>query len=645
MIPKNTVDEIFQTARIEEVIGDFVNLKKSGQNFKGLSPWANEKTPSFMVSPSKQIFKDFSSGKGGNVVSFLMEHEQMSFPEALKYLAKRYGIEVEEEALDADQEEHQKHREGLFKANDFALGFYETELWESDEGKAIGLSYFKERGFTDDTLKQFHLGYADQSFDSFFKESVDRGYDKALLLELGLVKEKEGKSPYDSYRGRVIFPIHNVAGRCVGFGARILSKNTKAPKYINSPESEIYSKSNLLYGLYQSRSEIVKNDRCLLVEGYTDVISLNQSGIKNVVASSGTSLTEQQIRLIKRYSSNVTILFDGDAAGIKASFRGINLLLKEGLNVKVLLFPEGEDPDSYSQSHSKEELQEFITDRSEDFVFFKARVLGKDQDNDPQKRSESIRDIVTSIALIPDHISRNIYLNECSKLLKISEQVLVLEVNKIRRKQLNQKAKKQDQRAPAPFPEEFIDPFDPSIEPIQVKFDAYYQEQDLLRLIIAYHDLEIEIDGASKLVPAVIAEDLKVDALRFDDEQNQTILNEVYKQLEASQKLSLSYFINHTNEHIRSTTVNFLSNPYDLHKWDEKEIYVKDEKSKLKKAVVSSLFSFKARKVDLMIKNLQEQLSAPDLDDDNMRKILKKKSKLDNLRVQIGEKLGRVITY
>jgi len=436
-----------------------------------------------------------------------------------------------------------------------------------------------------------------------------------------------------------------VAGRCVGFGARILSKNTKAPKYINSPESEIYSKSNLLYGLYQSRSEIVKNDRCLLVEGYTDVISLHQSGIKNVVASSGTSLTEQQIRLIKRYSSNVTILFDGDAAGIKASFRGIDLLLKEGLNVKVLLFPEGEDPDSYSQSHSKEELQEFITDRSEDFVFFKARVLGKDQDNDPQKRSESIRDIVNSIALIPDHISRNIYLNECSKLLKISEQVLVLEVNKIRRKQLNQKAKKQDQRAPAPFPEEFIDPFDPSIEPIQVKFDAYYQEQDLLRLIIAYHDLEIEIDGASKLVPAVIAEDLKVDALSFDDEQNQTILNEVYKQLEVSQKLSLSYFINHTNEHIRSTTVNFLSNPYDLHKWDEKEIYVKDEKSKLKKAVVSSLFSFKARKVDLMIKNLQEQLSAPDLDDDNMRKILKKKSKLDNLRIQIGEKLGRVITY
>ena len=645
MIPKNTVDEIFQTARIEEVIGDFVNLKKSGQNFKGLSPWANEKTPSFMVSPSKQIFKDFSSGKGGNVVSFLMEHEQMSFPEALKYLAKRYGIEVEEEALDADQEEHQKHREGLFKANDFALGFYETELWESDEGKAIGLSYFKERGFTDDTLKKFHLGYADQSFDSFFKQSVDRGYDKALLLELGLVKEKEGKSPYDSYRGRVIFPIHNVAGRCVGFGARILSKNTKAPKYINSPESEIYSKSNLLYGLYQSRSEIVKNDRCLLVEGYTDVISLHQSGIKNVVASSGTSLTEQQIRLIKRYSSNVTILFDGDAAGIKASFRGIDLLLKEGLNVKVLLFPEGEDPDSYSQSHSKEELQEFITDRSEDFVFFKARVLGKDQDNDPQKRSESIRDIVNSIALIPDHISRNIYLNECSKLLKISEQVLVLEVNKIRRKQLNQKAKKQDQRAPAPFPEEFIDPFDPSIEPIQVKFDAYYQEQDLLRLIIAYHDLEIEIDGASKLVPAVIAEDLKVDALSFDDEQNQTILNEVYKQLEVSQKLSLSYLINHTNEHIRSTTVNFLSNPYDLHKWDEKEIYVKDEKSKLKKAVVSSLFSFKARKVDLMIKNLQEQLSAPDLDDDNMRKILKKKSKLDNLRIQIGEKLGRVITY
>ncbi len=646
MIPRYIIDEIFQTAQIEEVIGDFVNLKKAGSNFKGLSPWSNEKSPSFMVSPAKRIFKDFSSGKGGTVVTFLMEHEQMSYPEALRYLAKRYNIEIPEEAPDPEQEESQKKRESLFKVTEFASSFFEEELWNSDRGKAIGLSYFRERGFSDDIIKKFQLGYADPSFDSLIKKAESDGYKLELLLEGGLAKKKsEEANPYDNFRDRVVFPIHNVAGRCVGFGARILSSNTKAPKYLNSPESLIYNKSKLLYGMYQARAEVVKQDRCLLVEGYTDVISLYQSGVKNAVASSGTSLTEDQIRLIRRYTKNITILYDGDEAGIKASFRGIDLILKEGLNVNVLLFPEGEDPDSFAKSHSAEELEEFISKRSEDFVFFKARVLGKENQKNPQQRAESIRDIVSSIALIPDHITRNVYVAECSRLLDIAESALITEINKIRRKELGRQMKRRSddgsKETLESLPEEYAQQTQEELQ----KFDAYHQELDILRLIFCYHEEEIEHQEKTINAAQMIVSDIQKDELGFDDETSAQIYAEILHQLSEYDAIRVDDFLNHEDDNIRSLVVNFLSEPYELHKWAEKEIFVHDEKKKLKKAILSALYAFKARKVELMILDIQNKLSSSDLGDDEMIILMKKKSKLDKVRMLIGDKLGRVIMH
>lgn len=646
MIPRNIIDEIFQTAQIEEVIGDFVNLKKSGQNFKGLSPWVNEKTPSFFVSPSKQIFKDFSSGKGGNVVSFLMEHEQMSYPEALRFLAKRYNIEIPEEAPNPEQEESQKHRESLFKVSEFAANYYEKQLWESDKGKTIGLSYLKERGLKEETIKNFHLGYADPELNSFFLHATSEGYKEALLIESGLAKTRENvPEPYDAYRDRIVFPIHSISGRCLGFGARILSSNTKAPKYLNSPENEIYHKSRVLYGLFQGRSEIVKRDRCFLVEGYTDVISLHQAGIKNVVSSSGTSLTEEQIRLIKRYTPNVTILYDGDEAGIKASFRGIDLLLKEGLNVKVLLFPEGEDPDSYARSHTKDELTQFIENKSEDFVFFKARVLGKGNENDPQKRSEAIRDIVSSIALIPDHISRNVYVSECSKLLKIGEQTLVLEINKIRRRELGKQMKKHSDDGSKETIELLPDYFEYQEQEQIRKFDAYYQELDVLRIMLLYHDQHVQHEENEVPVPRMMISDIESDALGFDDDTNRQLFEEIKYQINENGSLRISDFVNHENELIRSLVVDFLSEAYELHKWNEKEIFVHGERLRLNKAVTNSLLAFKARKVDLMILEIQNHLSEKDISDAKVIALLRKKAKLDEVRKQIGAKLGRVIMH
>lgn len=645
MIPQNVIDEIFQTARIEEVVSDFVTLKKSGASFKGLSPWSNEKTPSFMVSPAKGIFKDFSSGKGGTVVTFLMEHEQMSYPESLRYLAKKYNIEIPEEKLSPEEEQDQKHRESLFKITEFASTFFEDELWNSEKGAAIGLSYFRERGFSDEIIKKFQLGFADDAFDSFLNKASEAGYKSELLLESGLIKQKEGSDHrYDAFRDRVVFPIQNVAGRCVGFGARILHSNTKAPKYLNSPENEIYNKSRVLYGLYQSRSEIVKADRCLLVEGYTDVISLFQAGVKNVVSSSGTALTEDQIRLIRRYSSNVTILYDGDEAGIKASFRGIDLVLKEGLNVKVLLFPEGEDPDSYARSHNSEELHSFIEEASEDFVYFKARVLGKQDMGDPQKRSQSIRDIVASIALIPDHISRSVYTTECSKLLNIAEQTLITEINKIRRREQGKKTRRSEAADPYFDPINLDDPF--AEKQVVERFDAYHQEVDILRLIFSYYDQHIVLEENKELsVLELIIEDIEVDKLRFDDALNAEIYAQLKHDYHEYKSIQIQRFLNHEKEQVRVLVVGFLTDPYDLHNWTEKEIIVHHEKDKLKKAVLSSLYSFKARKVDLMIKDLQNKLGAKDLSDEEMLRLLKKKSSLDKVRVTIGDKLGRVIMH
>ena len=428
MISKTTIDQVYETARLEEVIGDFVQLKKSGSNFKGLSPFTDERTPSFMVSPVKQIWKDFSSGKGGNVVAFLMEHEHFTYPEAIKYLAKKYNIEVEETEQTNEQKEQANERESMYLVSEYAQKYFAQTLWESEPGKAIGLSYFKERGFTDETIKKFGLGYSLDEWEAFTKTALDKGYQLEFLEKTGLTIVKEqavGENrTFDRFKGRVMFPIHSMSGRVLGFGGRILTNDKKAAKYLNSPESEIYHKSKVLYGIYFAKQAIAKEDNCFLVEGYTDVIQMYQSGIENVVSSSGTALTPEQIRLINRLTKNITVLFDGDAAGLRASLRGIDLILEQGMNVKVCTFPEGEDPDSFSKNNTYEDLVAYLEGNAMDFIQFKTSLLAKEAANDPIKRADTVRDIVNSISKIPDRIRQEIYVQECAKMMQISEEVL-----------------------------------------------------------------------------------------------------------------------------------------------------------------------------------------------------------------------------
>ncbi|MGB5359188.1 MAG: DNA primase, partial [Eudoraea sp.] len=427
MISKFTIDQVYETARLEEVIGDFVQLKKSGSNFKGLSPFSDERTPSFMVSPVKQIWKDFSSGKGGNVVAFLMEHEHFTYPEAIKYLARKYNIEIEETERTDEQKEQADERESMYLVSEYAQQYFEKTLWEKEMGKAIGLSYFRERGFTDDIIKKFGLGYCLDQWDAFTNSALEQGYQQVFLQKTGLTIVKEDANQtgvskkFDRFKGRVMFPIHSMSGRVLGFGGRILSNEKKAAKYLNSPESEIYHKSKVLYGIYFAKQAIAKEDNCYLVEGYTDVIQMFQRGIHNVVASSGTALTPEQIRLINRLTKNITVLFDGDAAGLRASLRGIDLILEQGMNVKVCTFPEGEDPDSFAKKNEEEKIILYLQENAKDFIQFKTSLLAKDAANDPIKKADTIREIVNSISKIPDRIKREIYIQECAHIMNISE--------------------------------------------------------------------------------------------------------------------------------------------------------------------------------------------------------------------------------
>ncbi len=497
-IPSHIIDEIIQTARIEEVIGEFVNLKRAGSNLKGLSPFTDEKSPSFMVSPAKQIFKCFSTSKGGNVVSFLMEKEHFSYPEALRWLADKYSIQLPEEApATAEELEAISERESLHIINEFAKEYFMKSMHETDEGKAIAVSYFEERGFRLDIIKKFQLGYCLNTGTDFTKAALEKGYKLEYLEKVGLVKSKEDRQ-FDFFRGRVMFPIHSVSGRTLGFGGRTLITDKKIAKYFNSPESIIYNKSEILYGLYFSKGDIIKYDNCFLCEGYTDVISMYQAGIQNVVASSGTSLTKDQIKLIRRYTQNITILYDGDAAGIKASFRGIDLILQEGMNVKVVLFPEGEDPDSYSKSVSTSELERYIKEHTQDFVSFKTDILLKDGGNDPIKRADLVREIVHSVSLIPDQITRSIYTQEIAKQFDLSEQIVTNELNKSRNtaavKQLQEQERLQVQQQS--FQTDPTNDFQEIPQPIQKDnvptFD--HNEFDLIRKMIKYGRYEIETE-------------------------------------------------------------------------------------------------------------------------------------------------------
>jgi DNA primase len=496
MITQSTIEKVFEAARVEEVIGDFVQLKRAGSNLKGLSPFSNEKSPSFMVSPVKQIWKDFSSGKGGNSVTFLMEHEHFTYPDAIRFLAKKYNIEIEETVDSQEDKQLASEKESLFLVSEFASEFFEKTLHNTDIGQAIGLSYFKERGFTLETIKKFKLGYSPDTWDAFTKEALSKGYQLTYLERTGLTIVNEEKQ-FDRFKGRVMFPIQSMSGRVTGFGGRILINDKKAAKYLNSPESEIYYKSKILYGIFHAKSAIAKLDNCYLVEGYTDVIQFHQAGIENVVSSSGTALTADQIRLVQRLTKNITVLFDGDAAGLRASIRGIDLILEEGMNVKVVLFPDGEDPDSFAKKTSTTELETFIKSHKQDFITFKASILLKEGESDPLKKSELIREIVHSVSLIPDQITRSVYVQEIAKQFDISETIISNELMRLRKNVIAKQIQEPELReVPLPQNIKSVD-LTKTTELIQNENDSNFLfEKELIRLLLKYGIREVHIPNA-----------------------------------------------------------------------------------------------------------------------------------------------------
>ena len=522
MIKRETIEKIFDTARVEEVIGDFVNLKRAGSNLKGFSPFNDEKTPSFMVSPSKQIWKDFSSGKGGNVISFLMEHERMTYPEALRWLAKRYNIEIEETEQTAEDKQKQTEREAMFLVLDFAKNWFKTQLFDTDTGKSVGLGYFKTRGFRQETLKLFETGFSPDIHDAFTQAAINKGFKKEFLIKTGLTLERNDRL-IDRFRGRIMFPIHSMSGRILGFGGRILDSSKKIAKYINSPENDIYHKSKILYGIYQAKQQIVKEDQCILVEGYTDVMAFHQAGIKNTVASSGTALTVEQIQLIKRLSKNILVIFDGDRAGISAALRGIDMILEQGLNVKVLLLPDGEDPDSFSKKISTDDLILYIADNTQDFINFKATLLQEEAQNDPVKKGELIRNIIESIAKIPNAIQQEIYVKEVARIMDITETVLFQELALVL-KGFSRRAEKDALRKKQ---QESLKPVvkNKPAAPVLNKRDIL--EREIIKLLLLYGNKEVEVeDWDIKEIPEDNSEPVLERFLR-----KTIVADEIYKQL------------------------------------------------------------------------------------------------------------------
>jgi DNA primase len=638
MITKETIEAIKDTARIEEVVGDFVLLKRRGVNLLGRCPFHDEKTPSFTVSPAKGIYKCFGCGVSGDSIKFIMEHEHFTYPEALRHVAKKYNIQIEETESSPEYIEEQTAREALFAVNQFAENHFIQNLWEHDMGKAVGLSYFRERGFDEVTIKKFKLGFAIEEWDYFLKKATEAGYKTEYLKTLGLVTS--GEKTVDMYRGRVIFPIHNLSGRVVGFGARILKTNEKAPKYINSPENEIYNKSKIVYGIFYAKTAIVKKNKCFLVEGYTDVISLHQAGVENVVSSSGTSLTTGQIELIKRYTPNITILYDGDAAGIKASFRGIDMILENGMNVKVVLFPDGEDPDSYARNHSQEELEEFIQQNENDFIKFKAAILMKDANTDPILKAAAIKDIVNSIALVPDGILRTLYVQQCSELMNVPENTLNNELNKIRRELTRNKMRKDGWEDPEIIPLPDQEPGQRQVE--EIVFSSEPHEKEILRLLLNYADQIIQFEqlsdeGAVELVDTTvgnyITQDIITDEITFNNPLHQLIFNEVTELITQHKYEGLTnYFLHHTDEEISRYCIDLLTQKYEVSEnWlNYYNIVVTTEASQMTKTVFNVLYSFKAAKLEQMIDALRKKLQHTEddgmelLTDINEKQMIKK---------------------
>ena len=686
MISQSTIDAVFETARVEEVIGDFVNLKRAGSNFKGLSPFSDERSPSFMVSPAKGIWKDFSSGKGGNSVAFLMEHSHFTYPEAIRYLAKKYNIEIEETEQTEAEKANTDIRESMYLVSEFAAKYFQDVLLNSEEGKAIGLSYFKERGFTNETIKKFNLGYSPETWDAFTKEALGKGYKLEFLESTGLTIPREDR-PFDRFKGRVMFPIQSMSGRVLGFGGRILTNDKKAAKYLNSPESDIYHKSKVLYGIYHAKQSIAKQNNCYLVEGYTDVIQFNQAGIENVVASSGTALTPDQIRLINRLTRNITVLFDGDAAGLRASIRGIDLILEEGMNVRVCSFPDGEDPDSFARKNSHDDLVTYLESNSKDFIQFKASILMGEAKNDPIKKAELIRDMVGSISKIPDRIQREVYIQECARIMDISEQVLTSTLAQLIQKDIADANKKQKQEQ-RPFevvrnqppqagtfsggdpedprtgpPEGYDYPGDPGYYPQAQtqKVDILYGfERKIIEILLLYgsvvesfEDVYLKADEEGNVKEVSEKRQYKVfekiylslqeDEVELSNTLFQNIYNNIIAFYNQNETFSLDKYLMHLEPEFAQEVTNILMEDERLtiHNWEGQNIFPKHKSETIEQNVSDTIFSMRWYLVSGIIAELKNSLlTNPQEDNSEILSMVIDYSKLLN---NFSKKLGRVV--
>ncbi|VXD12271.1 DNA primase [Marinoscillum sp. 108] len=642
MISPATIDEIKNRMDIVDVVGDYLTLKRSGSSYKALSPFTNEKTASFYVVPSKGIFKDFSSGKGGDCITFVMEVDGLSYLEALKYLAKKYGVEIIEEEQSDEAQEAQNKRDSLYILLNFAKESFQELLWESEEGKSIGLSYFKERGFTDESIKDFELGYTLSEWDHLLKAATAKGYRQELLEEAGLIVVKEEGKVYDRFRNRVIFPIHNVSGKVVAFGARMLGKDKKQPKYINSPETELYNKSRILYGLFQAKQDIRKEDNVYLVEGYTDVISMHQTGIKNVVSSSGTALTEEQIKLLKRYTENVTVIFDGDAAGIKASIRGIDMLLEGGLNVRAVALPEGEDPDSYAKQLGTSAFSHYIESESQDIIRFKTKLFLADAKDDPVKKAGLIKDIVRSITKIDDPVKRTVYLKECSDLLGISEAVLVAEQNKILIQQNRDKGKAGYQPGENLTPQDLLVAQPEEPEELDIMKVIELQEKESIRVLVNY--------GKSHITNhELVDEDLisyflsEIEEIQFTNPVYKSILDIFKEKLLEGVIIDGDYLIQHGSEEIKREVVNLMTSKHEVSEnWEKKfQIYIPKEEEQLKDVTYSNILRLKFRIVQHLIEEENRKLKETTNEDD-IDILLDEINGLKKIEMSLAEFLGNV---
>ncbi|WET04435.1 DNA primase [Flavobacterium sp. YJ01] len=684
MISQNTIDSVFETARVEEVIGDFVNLKRAGSNFKGLSPFSDERSPSFMVSPAKGIWKDFSTGKGGNSVKFLMEHSQFTYPEAIRYLAKKYNIEIEETEQSEAEKANTDIRESMYLVSEFAAKYFQDVLINSEEGKAIGLSYFKERGFTNETIKKFNLGYSPETWDALTKEALGKGYKLEFLESTGLTIAREDR-PFDRFKGRVMFPIQSMSGRVLGFGGRILTNDKKAAKYLNSPESDIYHKSKVLYGIYHAKQAIAKQNNCYLVEGYTDVIQFSQTGIENVVASSGTALTPDQIRLINRLTRNITVLFDGDAAGLRASIRGIDLILEEGMNVRVCSFPDGEDPDSFARKNSHEDLVAYLENNSKDFIQFKASILMGEAKNDPIKKADLIRDMVTSISKIPDRIQREVYIQECARIMDISEQVLTSTLAQLIQKDIAEANKKQKQEQ-RPFevhrnqppqagtfsggdpedprngpPDDY--PGDPGYYPQEQaqKVDILYGfERKVIEVLLLYGNLvedfedvflkadeEGNVKEVSEKRQYKVFEKIYLSLQEDEIELSNVLFQNIYSNLidfyNQNETFSLDKYLMHLQPEFAQEVTNILMEDERLtiHNWEGQNIFPKQKSETIEQNVSETIFAMRWYLVSAIIAELKNSLlTDPQEDNSEVLSMVIDYSKLLN---NFSRKLGRVV--